>query len=338
MSVSVPASDSTAPEQLSVRTIAAGRSSGVSLWTIIPLFGLLTVCGSTARAQQAPGQYFPLKQDAAPGVAGGWAGTIRPGLSSCFQHIRVEVPTEGVVTYYGDQGAEYASLAAPSLMEFLVGPVYRLKLSEMPEYPGIELFPTVELISRLHPPPGREREFPVPITFTEKEIELVLQGRLVTKVVYLEQPNIAYPGMLAETAPTQIVSNTQDALQRADELGRPMAIVRLGRRSLPQGSYEFSPAPPLRRPIEVEAKLPSLKRSTEIEVLPQPVKPSVKSTAKPTVKQTSFERLPKAKLSDADSPLVSDKRPQLPPTTRPTLPANDLKPRVRLSTSFDIEK
>jgi hypothetical protein len=108
--------------------------------------------------------------------------------------------------------------------------VYRLKLASLPEFPGVELYPTVELIDRLHPPCGREAEFPVPIAFTEQELRSAIQGRLVTKVVYLEQPDRAIPERGSNASRTRIARPRENALAAADEAGRPMAIVRLGGR------------------------------------------------------------------------------------------------------------
>ena len=80
--------------------------------------------------------------------------------------------------------------------------LYRFRISDLPELPGAELYPTIELIDRLHPPCGRELEFPVPVAFTQEELQAALAGRLVTKVVYIERPQQATPerGTNAERA------------------------------------------------------------------------------------------------------------------------------------------
>src|SRR5690606_10604716 len=41
-----------------------------------------------------------------------------------------------------------------------IGPVYRFKVTDIPAHPGVEVFPTIELIDRLYPPEGLARRFP----------------------------------------------------------------------------------------------------------------------------------------------------------------------------------
>ncbi|MBX3437842.1 MAG: hypothetical protein KF861_10150, partial [Planctomycetaceae bacterium] len=112
----------------------------------------------------------------------------------------------------------------------LVGRTYRFQISGMPEYPGANLYPTVELIDRLHPPVGREADFPIPIQFTTDEIEAALNDQLVTKVIYLEQPQWAVPQEVGRPIQTADLPPTTNLLQAADQRGRAMAIVRLGGR------------------------------------------------------------------------------------------------------------
>ena len=111
-----------------------------------------------------------------------------------------------------------------------VSSIYRLRISDLADFPGVELYPTVELLDRLHPPRGREIEFAIPIALTAQEIGFALQGRLVTKVIYLEQPDRAAPVRNANAARTRVADPRDNALAAADEAGRPMVIVRLGGR------------------------------------------------------------------------------------------------------------
>lgn len=197
---------------------------------------LLSVAARPAAAQvQVPrsGKYFPLDQTVQPGKAGMWSVLTRrdPVLErGYFQPIRVEVPGTAKVTFYAGSPEEIASAPAPASAAFLVGRLYRLKISNIAEFPGLELFPTVELLDRLHPPAGKASNYPIPLTITEEEIESVLQGRLVTKVVYLEQPTTAYVGPSADRIRNLRADPHSNALAIADQHGRPMAIVRIGGR------------------------------------------------------------------------------------------------------------
>ena len=49
--------------------------------------------------------------------------------------------------------------------------------SQLPDSPGAELFPTVELIDRLYPPAGAEYRFPIVIQITREDIQLARDGK-----------------------------------------------------------------------------------------------------------------------------------------------------------------
>jgi hypothetical protein len=199
------------------------------------LFG--TVCitallAGSASAQVPPrdGVYHPLNQRTPPGVAGNWAGILGHVTPGYLQPVRVELPEAGSVTFFDGSPDRPIELAAPHQARLAVGQVHRLRIGGMPSLPGIELYPTVELCDHLHPPLDQIDEFPVPIQFTAEEIRLALEGRLVTKIIYLEQPQLATPGVLPSPLPVVAVPSSQNLMAQADRLGRPLAIVRLGSR------------------------------------------------------------------------------------------------------------
>ncbi len=118
----------------------------------------------------------------------------------------------------------------------------------MPDFPGVELFPSIEIFDRLHPPAGREYEFPVPIVLTADEIQQAIDGRMITKVVYLEQPQFAVTGDIAPALLNRVLPPDRNLLIEADRLGRPMILVRLGGRTPDEGRPEdgfFMPPAPL---------------------------------------------------------------------------------------------
>jgi hypothetical protein len=131
-----------------------------------------------------------------------------------------------------------------------IGPVYRLQVSQIPNNPGIEVYPTIELIDRLYPPPGLALRYPIPVELTLDELELAARGAFVTRVIYVEDPQQAMP--VAQHAggeqPWVEASPGADPLVEADERGRPVAILRLGGRvpSVAATQAEAgSPTPPL---------------------------------------------------------------------------------------------
>jgi hypothetical protein len=113
-----------------------------------------------------------------------------------------------------------------------IGPVYRLKVTEIPNYPGVEIFPTVEVIDRLHPPPGMLLRYPIPIELTQDELELAADGSFVTRVIYVEDPHQALPVAQRRDSEQRWVEapHGEDPLVTADRFGRPIAILRIGGR------------------------------------------------------------------------------------------------------------
>src|SRR5688500_14408150 len=72
------------------------------------------------------------------------------------------------------------------LVGLQVGPVYRFRVTEIPEHPGLEVFPTIEMVDRLYPPPGLALKFPVPIDLTQDELLAAVDGKFITRIIYIE--------------------------------------------------------------------------------------------------------------------------------------------------------
>jgi hypothetical protein len=133
-----------------------------------------------------------------------------------------------------------------------VGKPYRFRLTQVGLYAGIELYPSIELIDRVFPPPGMETRFAIPIEFTDEELRMAARGQYIVRVVYVEDPELALP--LAEIGYTGQraidVEEDQDPLAVADAYGRPVAIVRIGSKvpgpEGPDQSFLFD-SPPLQQ-------------------------------------------------------------------------------------------
>ncbi|MCD0463228.1 hypothetical protein [Roseiconus lacunae] len=132
-------------------------------------------------------------------------------------------------------GAGFAEEESELMAGLMVGAVYRFRITNIPQSVGVELYPTVELIGKLNPPPGKETLFPIPINLSESDLLNALDGNLVTRVIYLEDPQTAVPLAKERQDDRPIdIPLDQDALATADSLGRPIAIVRLGSKSPPR--------------------------------------------------------------------------------------------------------
>ncbi len=178
----------------------------------------------------AQDRHFPLNHRQPTGMAGRWSVLTHPQKYGYIQPIEVHLPSAGNVTFYQGNPKNAVQTTAPSQAGMMVGHSYRIRISGMPEFPGAELYPTVEILDQLHPPAGKTQNFPIPIEITAAEIKIVMQDRMVTKVVYLEQPDIAAPIEQGRRIHTENLPVTENLLEAADERGRPMAIIRVGGR------------------------------------------------------------------------------------------------------------
>lgn len=174
--------------------------------------------------------HYLLDSRQAPGtVAAAQIARRSPGVGT-FQALSISGPT-GMKVALAKDGQFLPTLEAPVTTGMLVGAVYRFRVTGIPFRPGDELYPTVEIIDRIYPPAGREHRFPIPVVLTEDDLHAALAGALVTRVIYLEDSEIAEPiAALAGQQRTTNVGPMDNALQTADQLGRPVAIVRIGSR------------------------------------------------------------------------------------------------------------
>jgi uncharacterized repeat protein (TIGR01451 family) len=114
------------------------------------------------------------------------------------------------------------------------GYLYRVEVGRLPGRPGVSIYPTLEVRGSLCIPPKlRAASFPAPVVLTEADIEAVLAGALVTKVVYLENPDRAVPLATRADLPIELdLPPSAHLLDEARERGRPMLVVRMGGRLL----------------------------------------------------------------------------------------------------------
>ena len=141
--------------------------------------------------------------------------------------VKVEVlgpPPEGVPPGDG-QGLATVGLK--------VGVGYSLRVSNLPDRPGVELYPMIEILGHLHRPAGIDpSKYPIRVVFRERDIEDAAdRGQLVTQVIYLEDPDSAVPLKLGKDDPAVVtVGPAEDPNKVARALGRVMAVVRIGGR------------------------------------------------------------------------------------------------------------
>jgi hypothetical protein len=180
-------------------------------------------------AQQPPVHYW--HQGAMPPGAIGSLRLQQGGpLPGFFQPVKIKAPP-GALVSLAQEGTFGVAEKAPVTAGLLIGQVYRLRVMNIPFQEGMEVFPTLEVIDRLCAPPGQEHRFPIEIELTREDLELALEGKFVTRVIYLEDPQLALPIRGGDGEQQWFeVGPGRDPLAVADQFGRPVAILRLGAR------------------------------------------------------------------------------------------------------------
>ncbi|TWU07447.1 hypothetical protein Pla52n_00200 [Stieleria varia] len=231
----------------------------------IKLFGLTTLAMSclsfSLQAPAAePSDYLPqanhhrlYNQALPPGAV--WSSPAATQVAPAyFQPVAFNGPvgTQFDLPMAGAFGQPQSDLMAG----LIVGAVYRFRITGIPGSEGAELYPTVELIGRTYPPPGLATSFPIPINLDESDMREALEGKLVTRVIYLEDPQTAAPLAEPSTSARAIdIPDYEDPMAVADRFGRPIAIVRIGSVSpptapelLPQFMFGSPPYAPIFKP------------------------------------------------------------------------------------------
>ena len=86
-------------------------------------------------------------------------------------------------------------LVAPARYNFPQGALYRLKLTNIPGHPGVELFPTIEVAATLPRTEAFLAHNAIPVEFTDEDFDQVMTGNFVTKVIYLPDPEFQEPAL-----------------------------------------------------------------------------------------------------------------------------------------------
>jgi hypothetical protein len=154
-------------------------------------------------------------------------------------------PTTSQVAFLGSDGVQVSwdvgsagtfdsvPLVIPGRQDFYQGAIYRLRLSNIPGRPGVELYPTLEVAPVTPRTDAYLAHSPIPIQFTEEDFDQALSGNFVTKVIYLPDPEfqeLALAGV--ETLVSTRLPPGTDPIAEADHRGAILAIVRLGNKDL----------------------------------------------------------------------------------------------------------
>ena len=201
----------------------------------------------------APGQGAP----GAVAAVGALTGGVSPYPAQRTE-VRFTGPNGMRVNWFGPTadgkagfGQQY--LEAPGRYNFLQAAIYRLKLNDIPNRPGVELYPTLEVV----PANAKTSTFlahsAVPVTFTEEDFNQVAAGNYLVKVIYLPDPQFQD---LAVTGTDEVISSRLepgvDPIAEAHRRGSILLVVRLGNIDL-----EAPNTPAMNAPSPFAPRLPA---------------------------------------------------------------------------------
>jgi hypothetical protein len=241
-----------------------------------PMAGMPPGAGIPAGVMMPPGGITPAGMPPMPGmgpammpgmnsgrvpagvVAG--AGMLTGANQGPFPASRTEVrfggPSGMKISWYqpGPDGKNTfmgTPIEAPGRYNFVQAAIYRVKLSDIPGRPGLELYPTIEVVPANAKSAAFLAHSSVPLNFTEEDFAQVTAGNFVVKVIYLPDPQFQD---LATTGPEEIISSRLepgvDPIAQAHCRGSILLVVRLGNIDLeaPNTPAMDAPSPYMMKP------------------------------------------------------------------------------------------
>jgi hypothetical protein len=184
-----------------------------------------------------------------PGVDGPGPGVMAPpGYGAPVPGFVADPNATSQIAFIGPDGMHISwdvggagqfdsePLTAPARYNFPQMAIYRLKLTNIPGRPGVELYPTIEVGPTMPRTAAYLAHNAIPFQLTEEDFDQVLSGNFVTKVIYLpdaEYQELALAGV--ETLVSTRLDPGVDPIVEADRRGSIMAIIRIGNKDLQAG-------------------------------------------------------------------------------------------------------
>ncbi|MBR5711017.1 MAG: hypothetical protein IKX40_09685 [Thermoguttaceae bacterium] len=209
------------------------RRALTSSLAVLILLSTASVSYSQRSAVGIPPVHYNSAGVRAPGFLGQQRLHMGGPVQGYYQPVLITGP-KGVnisMTYQG----EFTPLKPmPNIVGLLIGQVYRIRITNFPilDAQGAELYPTLEIIDRIYAPKGKEVQNPIVVEISLEDIKEALRGNLVTRVIYLEDPNNPIPTVNPPNKyqSTFDIPSDADPVAVADTMGRPVAVLRLGGR------------------------------------------------------------------------------------------------------------
>ncbi len=169
-------------------------------------------------------------------------------LSAQRTQVKFAGPVNAKVGWYvqGPDGKPVLSagqITMPGRYNFSQAAIYSLKISDIQGRPGVELYPTIEVVPTNAKTDAYLSHNAVPVEFTDEDLGQVREGNYITKVIYL--PDAQYQslaGGIEELSSTRLEPGV-DPIAEAMRRGHILLVIRVG-----NISRELPNSPPLNAP------------------------------------------------------------------------------------------
>ena len=159
-----------------------------------------------------------------PGAIGAMPRSQHAPRLRHMQAVTIEGPA-GLLVAVETAGGWSEPLAVPLRMQLPVGSAHRLRLTRIPGYEGMELFPSARVLAKLAAPPADEWRFPVELVIDREDLAEAVEGALVRRIVYS-----ATDCLEADPPVSFDVEPGNDAMEVARTLGDPVLELVVGNR------------------------------------------------------------------------------------------------------------
>jgi hypothetical protein len=170
------------------------------------------------------------------------------GLLAQRTQVKFSGPVNAKVGWYvqGPDGKPVLSpgqITMPGRYNFSQAAIYSLKISDIQGRPGVELFPTIEVVPSNAKTDAYLSHNAVPVEFSDEDLGQIRDGNFITKVIYL--PDAQYQSLAggAEELSSTRLEPGVDPIAEAMRRGHILLVIRVGNisRDLPN-------SPPLSAP------------------------------------------------------------------------------------------
>lgn len=210
------------PRCLRLRPGSVLRVAGRLL--VILVLALIASAGTAQEVAGAGAARRIAMAEPTPGAIGATPSSQHVPRPSHFQSVTVEGPA-GLLVAVETASGWSTPVAVPLRMELPVGLPHRLRLTSVPGYEGMELFPSVRVLAKLDAPPADAWRFPVELVIDQEDLAEAMEGALVRRVVYSATDcSEASPPVSFDVEPGN------DALEVARTLGDPVLEFVVGNR------------------------------------------------------------------------------------------------------------